>query len=381
GSSNDVGANRDSDAAINGVTIGDAFDIVRHTLLIDPFTTAPQYIAADVNANQTINVLDAFAVIRRVLGLRTSFDNPQTGAPGAIWTFYPTDHVFADPTNPWGYPTRRNFNSPSPVTGQDFFGVKLGDVNADWNPNGLRPMAQTDSIQFVMDAVMAQADQYVTVPVRVKDFNNIAGYQFTLQWDANVLEFESVSHAALEGMYNTQEAHNGMIAAAWIDLAGQGLSLQDGELAFELTFRVVGQLGSKTDFHMSSAITTSNAINDVRTNLGIGVVSSPITVGGTSTNIDPLALAGYGLNNSVPNPFMNGTTLNFSVGQPETVEIAIYNVAGQVVRSFQGRYAAGDHQLEWDGRSANGTEVSEGMYFVRMKAGEFNAAVRVQKLN
>ncbi|MFK7925625.1 MAG: LamG-like jellyroll fold domain-containing protein [Bacteroidia bacterium] len=365
----DIGAAK-TDAAVNGLNVQDAIDVVRHVLLIQPFSTPYQRIAADVNTSSNINVLDALGIIRRVIGI-TSF-------PNGSWTFIPDDHVFADPLNPWTFPTRRFYTNPTPQTGQDFIGVKYGDVNNSWDPLGARPATPTKVIQFVMDQVAAQSGDLVTIPVRVKDFTAISGYQFTLNWDPSVLQFESVSHQALEGIYNTDEAQNGNLSAAWLDLAGQAITLPDGELAFELTFRVVGQMGSQTTFQMTSSMTPSQAFAGDRSVLGVTTEANTLTVG-SATAIDPSEMEGYQLGQNFPNPFTSSTAFEFSLGQSEEVSIEIYNLNGQVVRSFEGRYAAGDHSLEWNGTSANGAEVSQGIYFVRMKAGAYSSSIRVQK--
>ena len=113
---------------------------------------------------------------------------------------------------------------------------------------------------------------------------------------------------------------------------------------------------------------------DVRLGVGSG---STIAVGTTSNELE---LAGYGLAQNAPNPFSLSTEIRFSLGQAEAVEIAIYNTAGQLIKSFAGDYAAGAHSIQWDGTEANGNAVSAGIYLVQMRAGEYTSSVRMSKL-
>ena len=49
--------------------------------------------------------------------------------------------------------------------------------------------------------------------------------------------------------------------------------------------------------------------------------------------------------------------------------ISIYNINGKLVRKLVSEEKlAGNHRINWDGRSGNGVQVSSGLYFYQMKA-------------
>ncbi len=80
----------------------------------------------------------------------------------------------------------------------------------------------------------------------------------------------------------------------------------------------------------------------------------------------------FALFQNQPNPFNPETRISYflSVGSP--VNISIYNVLGQKVRTlFDGYQEAGTHSLSWDGRSDDGMQLPSGIYFYRMQAGTF----------
>ena len=78
---------------------------------------------------------------------------------------------------------------------------------------------------------------------------------------------------------------------------------------------------------------------------------------------------GLSLRNA-PDPFVSGTSIEFSVPEPTSVHLAIYDVSGREVRVLLSSYAgAGSHSIRWDGRDARGMEVSAGVYFCSLRTG------------
>lgn len=72
---------------------------------------------------------------------------------------------------------------------------------------------------------------------------------------------------------------------------------------------------------------------------------------------------------SSPNPFHASTALRFSTGNAGQVEIAIYDASGRVVRRLDQRFAAGNHEVKWDGRDEAGHAVPNGVLFYEVRAG------------
>jgi len=68
-----------------------------------------------------------------------------------------------------------------------------------------------------------------------------------------------------------------------------------------------------------------------------------------------------------PNPFNAGTEIRFQLPKNVFVELTIYNILGQTVRTLvQGHKNAGHHLLQWDGRNGDGLIVPSGVYFSRL---------------
>ena len=59
-------------------------------------------------------------------------------------------------------------------------------------------------------------------------------------------------------------------------------------------------------------------------------------------------------------------------GKPTHVELKIYNVAGQLVRTLvNDQRAPNNYRVAWDGRNNAGAAVATGVYFYRLRAGAF----------
>jgi hypothetical protein len=80
----------------------------------------------------------------------------------------------------------------------------------------------------------------------------------------------------------------------------------------------------------------------------------------------------YGLSQNYPNPYNLKTRIAYQLPQPGKVSLQVYNIRGQLVRTLVDESkSAGYHTVIWDSRNENGMEVSSGIYFYRIKTGNF----------
>ena len=94
--------------------------------------------------------------------------------------------------------------------------------------------------------------------------------------------------------------------------------------------------------------------------------------------------AAFRLEPNYPNPFNRSTersqrspatTIRFNLPKSSRVEIAIYNLHGQQIRSLLSRtMVSGEHVVAWDGRNDAGELVASGVYFYRLQAGDPSAS-------
>jgi hypothetical protein len=84
----------------------------------------------------------------------------------------------------------------------------------------------------------------------------------------------------------------------------------------------------------------------------------------------------FALGQNYPNPFNPSTTIAYDIPDSEThgvqVQLKVYNVRGQVIKTLVNETKdAGHYVVQWDGNNDNGETVSSGVYFYRIKAGDF----------
>ena len=92
----------------------------------------------------------------------------------------------------------------------------------------------------------------------------------------------------------------------------------------------------------------------------------------TAVAIEPATPSAFVLGANYPNPFNPATTIPLWVpAGAEAVDVAIYNLLGQLVRQvWSGPLAAGEHRLTWDGRDGQGQPVASGAYLYQLRVGE-----------
>ncbi len=83
------------------------------------------------------------------------------------------------------------------------------------------------------------------------------------------------------------------------------------------------------------------------------------------------------LNNLYPNPFNPLTTLSFSLKGDSDVHISVYNIRGEKIEDVVQAPFAGEqtHTVTWDGKSQ-----PSGMYFFKMKAGDYTKTIKAMMI-
>ena len=89
--------------------------------------------------------------------------------------------------------------------------------------------------------------------------------------------------------------------------------------------------------------------------------------------------AEFSLASNYPNPFNPATTIQYALPHAADVQLTVYNVVGQVVRTLVAEHqSAGRYLVAWDATDDSGHSLSAGIYFYRLQAGgEFHAAKKM----
>ena len=249
--------------------------ILNKILLNSPY----KIIAADVNNDGQVSAIDLIRVKRLILGLDTTFTATKYNAGDRLWAFIDKSSTFSttsqwnSDTNPFNDPNATPapataYNNPyinisqnnCNLTSQDFLGVKLGDVSYDWNPI----LAKVKPIEVYYNDLNATEQQNITIPVRVNNFEDMRGMQFSLSFDPTHFEFNSFENESLDFVYNADNAGNennqGVISFVWSPADGNAVTLADGSVLFNLTLHKKKAV-SVDDIVLTSDQTKVEAIN------------------------------------------------------------------------------------------------------------------------
>jgi len=68
-----------------------------------------------------------------------------------------------------------------------------------------------------------------------------------------------------------------------------------------------------------------------------------------------------------PNPFNPTTTISFSIPEESKVELSVYNIKGQKVRTLtNNNFDKGNHSVVWNGIDDTGNSVGSGVYLYKL---------------
>ena len=192
--------------------------------------------------------------------------------------------------------------------------------------------------------------------VRLADFAAIKGYGLQVQYEASKLEFvEARTDQPLGG---SELATPQVLAdqAGVLTVAAHGDLVSDGEVALSLVFRPT------TEIENTVIEITDNQTYDSAFGFNRLALPAPVQV---QTRPEVFSLA-----NNYPNPFNPATTIKYALPQAADVQLTVYNVLGQPVRTLVAEHQnAGRYVVEWDATNDSGHSLSSGMYFYRLEAG------------
>ncbi|MCR9289346.1 MAG: cohesin domain-containing protein [Bacteroidetes bacterium] len=235
GESFDISAFSDENPE-EGVTIFDIAKGACHILGMNPLQNADEFIAFDVNQSQTNTAFDLVSMRKFILG-----QDVPSGI--SIWHFIgnyddlPNDFSALDV-----YETNITLdNLMDDAVDQDFTALKAGDIVPETNPSA----AYNPS--FNLNEVTVN-NQQVILDLTVKDFENIRGIQFALEWDTDLLEFAELEQLAnpssginLNWDFNIVDDKLRLVFQEY--LSNDGLTFPNGTALLRLTFNVL-ELGN-----------------------------------------------------------------------------------------------------------------------------------------
>jgi uncharacterized protein (TIGR02145 family) len=342
---------------INGVSVLDVVLIQNHILRRILLNSPYKIIAGDVNRSGTLTSFDLVYIQRLILGLDTTF-------PGnSLWAFADSSYTFPNPANPFPYKDSFSYTSAnlqSNRSNQTFIGMKLGDVNYDWNYLQLRPVPSED-VTLYHDDVQPEGNT-IRIPIKVKNLKDLLGMQFTLKYNSAVLRFSAIENNRLNLKYGNTRSGQGLLSFIWSDERNLPASLSDDAVLMEMVFEKTGEF-SKEAIQLVNTIATVEAWdkNYRKHNIikGRGRILNNIKPGTPGWTVSP-------------NPTTGQVVVNLTLQKAQRVELLLTTADGRVLKTWKQNFAAGTSAWPLDLKS--GGYLPAGMYW--MKIPEVDGVVR-----
>ncbi len=325
---------------LNGVTTWDLVILRKHILHIQELDSPYKLIAADANNSGTVTTTDMVEIQKVILFIHDDFPN------NTSWRFVDKEYSFPDPANPWSevFPEVYNINNlDEDMMDVNFTGVKIGDLNNSAIPNMLTNTddRSEENLVFELDDKTLQKGETYKLDFRAKDFSEIQGFQFTLQFDTEVLDFVGVQEEALalsKYTFGMSRLESGILTASWHTLEHQ--NLEEDAVLFSLVFATKSnELLSKT-MKMNSKWTSAEAYRGNGENLGVTL----------QFNGENGILSSFELYQNRPNPFYSATIVSFSLPETQEATLKLYDISGGLLKVITDVYPKGLNQVEVYGK-------------------------------
>ena len=102
------------------------------------------------------------------------------------------------------------------------------------------------------------------VPLTASNMIDIISLQFTIEWDSDVIQFDSVTAFNISGLSITEfgltNTASGSLAFGWFDNSLVGATLPNGTEIFQLCFTVVGDPNDVTQIEITDDPVTIEVI-------------------------------------------------------------------------------------------------------------------------
>jgi len=114
------------------------------------------------------------------------------------------------------------------------------------------------------------------------------------------------------------------------------------------------------------------------TNSALRYAAIDIDFGGNSSSDVTITPTAELLGQNYPNPFNPTTTIAYNMIEEGNVSIEVFNIRGQLVKTLINEHmTVGEHTLVWEGTNNNSQKVSSGMYFYKMKSGNYSSTKKM----
>ncbi len=203
-----------------------------------------------------------------------------------------------------------------------------------------------------------------TMTITAEQVKKLVGYQFAVSYNPNDYELASINEgdflSSNEGtslfIYNDKTEGQVIVAGALFDISDK-IAVEGSGIFASLIFNWIGDEVSEVTVDNIKLVDTNQRLNVLEQQILEKPISLPTE---------------FNLAQNYPNPFNPETTIKYALPKLVDVEITIYNILGQKVKTLINEpQKAGFKKAKWDGTNDYGLKVGSGVYIYRLRAGDF----------
>ncbi|BDD08853.1 hypothetical protein FUAX_12850 [Fulvitalea axinellae] len=330
--------------SIENIDIVDVLAIRRHVAGVESIDAKERFVAADVNSDEQVSLLDLNSIKEIVLGSKDRFEGEQG-------VFKTKEYEGA----PKEWPSEINLTADALWSGVDFLKIPFGDV--------VRSSTENESIQkFSLKGT--RDGNKVVLAFQAEEFESVAGFQTCLKWDVDKIEFKSAEKSGLDLSF-FQLADKSGLRVLWDSPSGKPETLTEESPIAKLEFVLKDE-----DVEDVSALFSwgDNAFPSKAVTAGLEVMEMEFL----ETDVELVVHRDF-LFPPRPNPVVGKSVLEFDLVNGGDVALELVNLEGKVVWSGTIKAEPGRTTLEWEPDSA----LVSGWYILRLMADGFVATERL----
>lgn len=332
----------------NGITVYDLILLRKHIIGLSLLNSPYKMIAADVNRDDAITMMDVIELMKIMTGQQTEFNNNNS------WRFVASNYQFPNTYNPWyePFPEVTSYNNLSEEDDIDFnfIGVKIGDLNLSANTNNINEVEDRNEAGTVIlhtEDLSLEVGKTYQIPFYVKNLSTLSGFQTTLQFHPEEVELLSIEEGAISAhQWNWEEGKNGNLPFIYVGAHA------DEEVLFYLNIKAKTAAHLSDLFDLNTNKEHTEAYNQQMEQLNMTLDFDA----DQSTSL-------LELYQNKPNPFSQQTDISFYLSEASTVILSIYNTQQQLIFQSQPNLLAGTHVLPF-----NSEQLSNGIYYYTLQA-------------
>jgi hypothetical protein len=222
---------------------------------------------------------------------------------------------------------------------------------------------------------------YIFNPINGNEFSIPVKNQGAIHFDDSIFVlpandfkyygYSSISNSVVShpSIYYSSTAQSDRVIIRYSPLNSNDPShlLYDGSLGIFVT------LSTNTQNH-GSRILTAVGIKTALTvyDKGYLIAYDPTEITGVDEENEVVALNNFQLYQNYPNPFNPSTTIKYNILESGRATLKIYDLLGREIKTLVNEdQINGKYQVLWNGENNFGSNVSSGVYFYQLKAGDF----------